>query len=265
MRRSPADRPVVAVKLLLAGVGVEPRGRLTRNAESINRGASSGRKRGNMPKHEDKPFAIPRQLVWEAWRQVKANKGAPGVDGQALEEFESDLKNQLYRIWNRMSSGTWFPPPVRAVEIPKPHGGGVRTLGVPTIADRIAQTTVAMYLQERAEPRFLPDSYGYRPRKSGLEAVGVCRRRCWKYDWIIDLDIRKFFDEVPRDLIVRAVEAVTDTRWVLLYVKRWLVAPSQQPDGTLVEREKGTPQGSLCAAAHNDPYEQCWVMRSVGV
>jgi RNA-directed DNA polymerase len=197
-----------------------------------------------MPKPNDKPFAIPKQLVWEAWRQVRANKGAPGVDGQALEEFESDLKNQLYRIWNRMSSGSYFPPPVRAVVIPKPHGGGVRTLGVPTIADRVAQTTVAMYLQERAEPRFHPDSYGYRPRKSALEAVGVCRRRCWENDWIIDLDIRKFFDEVPWDRIVKAVEAVTDTRWVLLYVKRWLAAPSQQPDGTLVERDEGTPQGS---------------------
>jgi RNA-directed DNA polymerase len=197
-----------------------------------------------MPKPNDKPFAIPKSMVWEAWRQVKANKGAPGVDGQALEEFESDLKNQLYRIWNRMSSGSYFPPPVRAVVIPKPHGGGVRTLGVPTIADRVAQTTVAMYLQERAEPRFHPDSYGYRPRKSALEAVGVCRRRCWENDWIIDLDIRKFFDEVPWDLIVKAVEAVTDTRWVLLYVKRWLAAPSQQPDGTLVERDEGTPQGS---------------------
>jgi RNA-directed DNA polymerase len=197
-----------------------------------------------MPKPNDKSFAIPKQLVWEAWRQVRANKGAPGVDGQALEEFESDLENQLYRIWNRMSSGTWFPPPVRAVVIPKPHGGGLRTLGVPTIADRIAQTNVAMYLGERAEPRFHPDSYGYRPRKSGEEAVGVCRRRCWENDWIIDLDIRKFFDEVPGDLIVKAVEAVTDTRWVLLYVKRWLKAPSQQPDGTLIERDEGTPQGS---------------------
>ena len=223
---------------------MERRGRLTRNDQSINRGVCPGRKRGSMPKQNDKSFAIPKQLVWEAWRQVRANKGAPGVDGQALEEFESDLKNQLYRIWNRMSSGTWFPPPVRAVVIPKPHGGGFRTLGVPTIADRVAMTVAAMYLGERAEPRFHPDSYGYRPRKSALEAVEVCRRRCWENDWIIDLDVQKFFDEVPRDLIVKAVEAVTDTRWVLLYVKRWLAAPSQQPDGTLVEREKGTPQGS---------------------
>jgi RNA-directed DNA polymerase len=197
-----------------------------------------------MPKPEDKPFVIPKQLVWEAWRQVRAKKGAPGVDGQALEEFEADLRDNLYVIWNRMSSGSYFPPPVRAVVIPKPHGGGVRTLGVPTIADRIAQTVAAMYMEPLVEPRFHPDSYGYRPLKSGLEAVGTCRQRCWKYDWVIDLDVQKFFDEVPWDLVVKAVEAVTDCRWVLLYVKRWLAAPSQQPDGTLIERVKGTPQGS---------------------
>ena len=198
----------------------------------------------NMPKPKDKPFAIPKQMVWEAYRRVAANKGAPGVDGQALDEFEADLRDNLYKIWNRMSSGSYFPPPVRAVEIPKPHGGGVRVLGVPTIADRIAQTVVAMYLEPLVEPRFHRDSYGYRPNKSALEAVGVCRRRCWEFDWIIDLDVQKFFDTVPWDLVVRAVEAVTDCRWVLLYVKRWLAAPLQRPDGTLVERDKGTPQGS---------------------
>ena len=143
-----------------------------------------------------------------------------------------------------MSSGSYFPPPVRAVEIPKPHGGGVRLLGVPTIADRVAQTVVAMHLEERAEPRFHPDSYGYRPEKSAHDAVAACRQRCWKYDWVIDLDVQKFFDTVPWDLVVKAVEAVTDTPWVLLYVKRWLAAPLQLPDGTLVERDKGTPQGS---------------------
>ena len=198
----------------------------------------------NMPKPEGKPFEIPKLMVWEAWRQVKANKGAPGVDGQALDEFEADLKNQLYRIWNRMSSGSYFPPPVRAVEVPKPHGDGVRLLGVPTIADRVAQTVVATYLGERAEPRFHPDSYGYRPGKSAHDAVGVCQQRCWKFDWIIDLDVQKFFDSVPWDLVVKAVQAVTDCRWVLLYVKRWLAAAMQYPDGTLVQRDKGTPQGS---------------------
>jgi RNA-directed DNA polymerase len=166
------------------------------------------------------------------------------VDGQTLAEFEADLANNLYKIWNRLSSGCYFPPPVRAVEIPKPHGGGTRVLGVPTVADRVAQTVVAMHLEERAEPRFHRDSYGYRPGKSALEAVGVCRRRCWENDWLIDLDVQKFFDEVPWSLVVKAVEAVTDARWVLLYVKRWLAAPLQHQDGTLQERDKGTPQGS---------------------
>jgi len=197
-----------------------------------------------MPKPQDKPFVIPKRAVWEAYRRVAANKGAPGVDGQSLEQFEADLENNLYKIWNRMSSGTYFPPPVRAVEIPKPHGGGVRLLGVPTIADRVAQTVVAMHLGERAEPRFHPDSYGYRPGKSAHDAIAVCRVRCWKNDWIVDLDVQKFFDEVPWDLVVKAVEAVSDARWVLLYVKRWLAAPLQYPDGSLVERDKGTPQGS---------------------
>lgn len=197
-----------------------------------------------MPKPKDKPFAIPKPMVREAYRRVAANKGAPGVDEVTLGEFEADLENNLYRIWNRMSSGSYFPPPVRAVEIPKPHGGGVRVLGVPTIADRIAQTVVAMYLEPLVEPRFHPDSYGYRPGKAALDAVETCRRRCWKFDWVIDLDVQEFFDTVRWDLVVKVVEAVTDCRWVLLYVKRWLAAPLQHPDGTLQERDRGTPQGS---------------------
>jgi RNA-directed DNA polymerase len=198
----------------------------------------------NKTKPKRKPFAIPKLLVWEAWRQVKANKGAPGVDGQEIEEFEADLKDNLYRVWNRMSSGSYFPPPVLAVEIPKPHGDGVRVLGVPTVADRVAQTVVAKFLEPLVEPRFHRDSYGYRPGKSALQAVGVCRERCWKFDWVIDLDVQKFFDEVPWHLVLRAVRAVSDCRWVLLYIERWLAAPIQQPDGTLAERTKGTPQGS---------------------
>jgi RNA-directed DNA polymerase len=197
-----------------------------------------------MTRPEEKSFAIPKLLVWEAWRRVRANKGAPGVDGQDLDAFEADLENSLYKVWNRMSSGTWFPPPVRAVEIPKPHGPGTRMLGVPTIADRVAQTTVAMFLEPLVEPRFHQDSYGYRPDKSAHDALAACRQRCWRYDWAIDLDVQKFFDTVPWELIVRAVEAVTDCRWVLLYVKRWLEAPLQHPDGTLEQRNRGTPQGS---------------------
>ncbi len=191
-----------------------------------------------------KSFDISKAEVWEAWEKVKANQGAPGVDGCSVEDFEKDLKNQLYRVWNRMSSGSYFPPPVRAVEIPKPHGGGTRMLGVPTVADRVAQTVVARRLEGQVEPIFHPDSYGYRPGRSAVDAVGVCRRRCWKSDWVIDLDIQKFFDSVPHDLVVKAVEANTDLPWVVLYVTRWLRAPIQNPDGTMLERDRGTPQGS---------------------
>jgi group II intron reverse transcriptase/maturase len=200
-----------------------------------------------MTRPQVKSFDIPKQSVWEAYRKVAANKGAPGVDEVTLGEFEADLRGNLYKIWNRMSSGSYFPPPVRAVEVPKPHGRGVRLLGVPTIADRVAQTVVAAYLEERAEPRFHPGSYGYRPGRATWEAVEACRQRCWRYDWVIDLDVQKFFDTVPWHLVTKAVEAVTDCRWVLLYVKRWLAAPLQLPDGTLVERDKGTPQGSAAS------------------
>jgi group II intron reverse transcriptase/maturase len=191
-----------------------------------------------------KSFDISKQEVWEAYLKVRANKGAPGVDGCSIDMFEADLKNNLYKIWNRMSSGSYFPPPVLAVEIPKPHGGGTRVLGVPTVADRIAQTVAARRLEEKVEPIFHPDSYGYRPARSALDAVGRCRERCWRHDWVIDLDIQKFFDSVPWHLIVRAVEAHTDVPWVVLYVKRWLAAPVRLPDGTLAERDRGTPQGS---------------------
>jgi len=190
-----------------------------------------------------KPFVISKWEVQEAYRRVKANKGAAGVDGVSLTVFEEDLKNNLYRIWNRMASGTYFPPAVKAVEIPKAHGG-VRILGVPTVADRIAQTVVAMELERRVEPIFHPDSYGYRPGRSALDAVGQARRRCWKSDWVIDLDIQKFFDSVPWDLVVKAVQAHTDLPWVVLYVQRWLEAPLQHADGTLQQRDRGTPQGS---------------------
>jgi RNA-directed DNA polymerase len=195
------------------------------------------------PRSHRKPFDISKRLVWEAYLRVKENKGAPGIDGCSIEDFEADLKNNLYLLWNRMSSGSYFPPPVKAVEIPKSHGG-VRILGVPTVADRIAQTMVAMELERRVEPMFHPDSFGYRPRRSALDAVGLCRERCWKDDWVVDLDVEKFFDSVDHSLMVKAVEANTDQPWVVLYVRRWLVAPMQHPDGSLREREKGTPQGS---------------------
>ena len=190
-----------------------------------------------------KSFDISKQEVWEAYERVKANKGAPGVDECSIEDFEKDLKNNLYRIWNRMSSGSYFPPPVRAVETPK-AGGGTRILGVPTVADRIAQTVVARRLEAKVEPIFHPASYGYRPGRSALDAVAACRQRCWKTNWVVDLDIQKFFDSVPWDLVVKAVEANTDLAWVGLYVRRWLEAPLRLPDGTVQQRDRGTHQGS---------------------
>ena len=215
---------------------------------------------------DGKPFAIPKTLVWQAWKQVKANKGAAGADRQSLEAFEADLRDNLYKIWNRMSSGSYFPPPVRAVEIPK-ASGGTRVLGVPAVGDRVAQTAAAMALELRTESIFHEDSYGYRPRKGALDAVARCRQRCWDKDWVIDLDVARFFDSVPWDLMVKAVQVSTthEQRWIVLYVRRWLAAPIVMPDGRLAERDKGTPQGSLCSAEHNDPYEQCQVMRSAGV
>ena len=189
-----------------------------------------------------KSFEIPKQRVWEAYRKVAANKGAPGVDKPLLGE--SDLRNNLYKIWNRMSSGTYFPPPVRAVEIPKSHGGGTRILGVPTVADRVAQTVVALTLEPRTESIFHEDSYGYRPRRGAHDALARCRTRCHRKDWVLDLDVEKFFDSVDHDLMVKAVAANTDQRWVVLYVRRWLTAPLALSDGTLAERDRGTPQGS---------------------
>jgi RNA-directed DNA polymerase len=195
------------------------------------------------PKPVEKPFVISKKVVWDAYEKVKANQGAAGVDGESIAEFEVNLKGNLYKLWNRLSSGSYFPPPVRAVEIPK-KAGGVRILGVPTVADRIAQTVVRSYLEPEVEPWFHPDSYGYRPGRSALDAVAACRQRCWRHDWVIDLDLRAFFDSIDHTLLLKAVSKHTDLRWVLLYVTRWLEAPLQREDGTIVQRDRGTPQGS---------------------
>jgi RNA-directed DNA polymerase len=193
---------------------------------------------------EARPFSISKRLVWEAYKRVKANDGAAGVDGQTIEEFEEDLVNNLFKLWNRMSSGSYFPKPVRRVEIPK-DDGGMRPLGIPTVADRIAQTVVKQILEPELEKYFHPDSYGYRPGKSAQEAVGVARQRCWRYDWVLDLDIKGFFDAIDHELLMRAVRKHTDCKWVVLYIERWLKAPVQMLDGTLCSREKGTPQGGV--------------------
>jgi RNA-directed DNA polymerase len=191
-----------------------------------------------------KPFCIPKRWVWEAYKRVKANRGAAGVDDQSIEEFDQDLENNLYKLWNRLSSGSYMPPPVKRVEIDK-RGGGKRPLGIPTVSDRIAQGVVKGYLEPELEKHFHCDSYGYRPGKSALQAVGKARERCWRYAWVLDLDVRAFFDSVSHQLLLRAVRKHTDCCWVLLYIERWLKAPVQMADGTVQARGRGTPQGSV--------------------
>jgi RNA-directed DNA polymerase len=192
----------------------------------------------------NKPFNIDKRLVYEAYKAVKSNRGAAGVDEQTIEQFETDLSGNLYKIWNRMSSGTYFPPPVRAVAIPK-KSGGERILGVPTVADRVAQMVVKRVIEPILDPVFLADSYGYRPNKSALDAVGVTRERCWKYDWVLEFDIKGLFDNIDHALLLRAVRKHVTCKWALLYIERWLKAPMVQKDGTTIERNRGTPQGGV--------------------
>lgn len=191
-----------------------------------------------------KSFDIPKREVWEAYKEVKANRGAAGVDGQTLDDFERDVGNNLYRVWNRMSSGSYTPSPVRRVSIPK-QGGGTRPLGIPTVVDRVAQTVVKRYLESRLDPLFHPDSYGYRPGKSALDAVAVARERCWRYNWVLDLDIKGFFDSIDHQLLMKAVRHHVDCPWVLLYIERWLTAPVQLEDGVIERRMRGSPQGAV--------------------
>jgi RNA-directed DNA polymerase len=191
-----------------------------------------------------KPFNISKQDVWEAYKRVKSNKGAAGIDEKTIAEFEVDLKDNLYKLWNRMSSGSYFPPAVKAVPIPK-KSGGERILGVPTVSDRIAQMVVKMAFEPCVEPYFLSDSYGYRPNKSALEAVGVTRQRCWQYDWLLEYDIRGLFDNLDHQLLMKAVKRHTDNKWVILYIERWLKTPMQMPDGSLQEKTRGVMQGGV--------------------
>ena len=212
-----------------------------------------------------RPFCIDKRDVWQAYKQVKANQGAAGVDGQTIEDFDRDLSKNLYRIWNRMSSGSYFPPPVRRVDIPKGDSGGTRPLGIPTVSDRIAQMVVKRHLEPILEPKFHRDSYGYRPGKSAHDALAKARRRCWDYDWVLDLDIKSFFDEIDWELLMRAVRRHTDCPWVLLYLERWLRAPVSMPDGALVERERGTPQGAVVSPVLANLFLHyafdCWMQR----
>ncbi len=191
-----------------------------------------------------KPFDIPKREVWEAFKKIKANQGAAGVDGQSIADFEADLSNNLYKLWNRLSSGSYFPPPVRRVDIPKANGG-TRPLGIPTVADRIAQEVARRYLEPRLEPVFHTDSYGYRPGRSAIDAVRQARQRCWRYDWVLDIDVKGYFDSIDWELMLKAVHYHTNCPWVLLYIERWLKAPVQMEDGSVVPRIAGTPQGGV--------------------
>ena len=193
---------------------------------------------------ETKPFGISKRNVWEAYHRVRKKGGAAGVDRESLEEFAQDLSNNLYKLWNRLASGSYFPPPVLRVEIPKAQGG-MRALGIPTVSDRIAQMVVKQAFEPSVEPYFHPDSYGYRPGKSALQAVGVTRQRCWRYDYVLEFDIKGLFDAIDHRLLMRAVDKHTDCRWVRLYIERWLVAPFEQADGTREARTSGTPQGGV--------------------
>lgn len=191
-----------------------------------------------------KPFVISKVLVWEAYKQVKANQGGAGVDRESLAEFDKNMSKNLYKIWNRLSSGSYMPPAVRGVEIPKKQGG-VRLLGVPTVSDRIAQMTIKLMFEPLVEPHFLEDSYGYRPNKSALDAIGVTRKRCWSYDWLIEFDIKGLFDNIDHELLMKAVRHHTDDKCILLYIERWIKAPLELPDGAIKDRSSGTPQGGV--------------------
>ena len=191
-----------------------------------------------------KPFNIPKREVWEAFKKVKANQGAAGVDGQTIAEFEADLSNNLYRLWNRMSSGSYFPPPVRRVDLPR-GDGRTRPLGIPTVGDRVAQEVVKRYLEPILEPIFHDDSYGYRPGRSAIDALQKTRQRCWRFDWVLDIDVQSYFDSIDWELLLKAVRHHTDCPWVLLYVERWLKAPVEMKDGSVVPRTAGTPQGGV--------------------
>lgn len=220
-------------------MGVERRDSIERSARVAQ---PSNAREEAMP--TTKPFVISKRCVFEAYCLVKANAGSAGVDKQSIAAFEEDLKDNLYKLWNRMSSGSYMPPLVKAASIPK-RDGGERILGVPTVSDRIAQMVVKLEFEPAVEPHFLPDSYGYRPGRSALEAIGVTRKRCWKYDWVIEFDIKGLFDNIPHDLLMKAVEKHTDSAWIRLYIKRWLTASMKLPDGTVQARGKGTPQGGV--------------------
>src|ERR1017187_164844 len=191
-----------------------------------------------------KPYVIAKRAVWEAYQQVKANRGAAGIDDETIAMFEQNLSRNLYKLWNRMSSGSYFPPPVKQVEIPKAKGG-TRKLGIPTVSDRIAQTVVKRIIEPVLDPIFHPDSYGYRPGRSAKQAIAVTGERCWRYEWVVEFDIKAAFDQIDHGLLLKAVRTHIKEGWILLYIERWLTAPFETAEGKQLPRERGTPQGGV--------------------
>jgi RNA-directed DNA polymerase len=191
-----------------------------------------------------KPYSIAKRIVWDAYQKVKANRGAAGIDDETIAMFEQNLSRNLYKLWNRMSSGSYIPPPVKQVEIPK-ASGGLRKLGIPTVSDRVAQTAAKLIIEPILDPMFDPDSYGYRPGKSAKQAVAITKERCWKHDWVVEFDIKGAFDQIDHSLLMKAVRKHIKEDWILLYIERWLTAPFETEDGVSVPRERGTPQGGV--------------------
>jgi group II intron reverse transcriptase/maturase len=219
-------------------MGEERRGGVVQSSKVANPQA------GMRNQTSTKPYVIAKRAVWEAYQQVKANRGAAGIDDETIAMFEQNLSKNLYKLWNRMSSGSYFPPPVKQVEIPKAKGG-TRKLGIPTVSDRIAQTVVKQIIEPKLDPMFHPDSYGYRPGWSAKQAIAVTRKRCWQYDWVVEFDIKAAFDQIDHDLLLKAVRSHIKEDWILLYIERWLKAPFETAEGTQVPRERGTPQGGV--------------------
>lgn len=212
-----------------------------------------------------KPYCIEKRTVWEAFQQVKANRGAAGIDEETIVMYEQNLSKNLYKLWNRMSSGSYFPPPVKQLEIPK-KTGGVRKLGIPTVSDRIAQTVVKLLIEPTLDPKFHPDSYGYRPGKSAKQAVAVTRQRCWQHDWVVEFDIKGAFDNIDHELLMKAVRSHIKEDWILLYIGRWLTAPFELEDGSRLLRERGTPQGGVVSPILMNLFMHyafdCWMQRT---
>jgi group II intron reverse transcriptase/maturase len=212
-----------------------------------------------------KPYCIEKRIVWEAYQQVKANRGAAGIDEETIVMYEQNLSKNLYKLWNRMSSGSYFPPPVKQLEIPK-KTGGVRKLGIPTVSDRIAQTVVKLLIVPTLDPKFHPDSYGYRPGKSAKQAVALTRQRCWQHDWVVEFDIKGAFDNIDHELLMKAVHSHIKEDWILLYIGRWLTAPFELEDGSRLLRERGTPQGGVVSPILMNLFMHyafdCWMQRT---